>query len=648
LRRGVLEIMRILLSFLSFCTLSFAGAVPADDRAELEDLHRRIIRLESGLRQAEAIRAVKRLQYSYGHFAELGLWHDLADLFADKGAGHYPAGELGKEGIRKLFLQEVGKGKLGLAEGQFYPHIMLQPLVTLSPDGNTGRGRWRVLAMLGSYGGTALWAGGFYENEYILENGVWKINDLHYYGQFTGRYEQSGWTVDKGAVPLPCDPAHAGTSILDTLRLPTSAKASPESLKTLADRFQDLERRAQRLNDEDEVENLQHIYGYYVDRKMWDDAADLFADDGTMELGLQGVYVGKSSIRRALNQFGPQGLREGELNDHLQFQTVVNVAPIGGTAKARGVELTMSGISGVGGQWGESIYENEYIIQNGIWRIKVMHVYPRLITDYDKGWAKDAKPAPGPNKDFPPDRPSTQFYEIFPKFFIPPFHFNNPVTGATLQYPGARSKSLFDVSPTIHYPVTRWTVASLAKRIAGAERLLKKAVAFDAAENLASAYGYYLDEAMWDETADLFALNARRNLSSIGSDTGREQIRKSIKSRYPGGKSKDFFTAHQIVQPVIHVASDGQSAKMRVRLFQLGGVSGGNGFWIAGSYETETVIEDGVWKFQAMDLDYTWTANYKGGWAHVDSDTKGIIAAPFPKILDLPFHYRNSNGVGPR
>ena len=168
---------------------------------------------------------------------------------------------------------------------------------------------------------------------------------------------------------------------------------------------------------------------------MWDDVADLFAADATMELGLQGVYAGKTSIRRALDQFGPQGLREGELNDRLQLQTIVHVAPDGRTAKARGVELAMSGVNGVGGQWGEGVFENEFIKKNGVWQIKSMHFYPRLLTDYDKGWAKDAKPAPGPSKDFPPDRPPTEVYEIFPKFYIPPFHFANPVTGLATRYP---------------------------------------------------------------------------------------------------------------------------------------------------------------------------------------------------------------------
>jgi hypothetical protein len=428
---------------------------------------------------------------------------------------------------------------------------------------------------------------------------------------------------------------------LDGLDPDISPETAPLPMSTLSRRFEDLQRRAQRLNDESEVENLQRVYGYYIDRKMWDDVADLFADDGTMELGLQGVYVGKRSIRRALDQFGPQGLREGEVNDHIQLQIIVSVAPDGRTARARGVELIMSGVNGVSGQWGESIFENEYIKQNGIWRIKSLHVYPRLITDYDKGWSRDAKSAPGPNKEFPPDRPPTKVYEIFPKFYIPSFHFANPVTKAQTAYPAgmAGDKIISGAAPARNRSAR--TIGDLKKRITESERLLRTAAAFDAAENLASAYGYYLDEFMWDETADLFSRDARRDLSSIGIDVGREQIRHSLKRRYPGGKPKDFFVIHQLIQPVIHVAPDGQSSKMRVRLFQLGGASGGNGFWIAGVYETEAIVEDGAWKFKAMDLDYTWTADYKGGWARVGSGAKGVVATPFPKIVDLQFHYLN-------
>ena len=139
----------------------------------------------------------------------------------------------------------------------------------------------------------------------------------------------------------------------------------------------DLAARAQRLSDEIEVTNLQHSYGYYLDRKMWDDVADLFANDGTMEIGLQGVYVGPKSIRRGL---GRAGLADGELNDHVHLQTIVTVMP-DGTARARGTDIGMLGTVGGKALWTQSIYENEFAKQGGVWKFKTMHVYPRAIAE---------------------------------------------------------------------------------------------------------------------------------------------------------------------------------------------------------------------------------------------------------------------------
>ncbi len=635
--------MKSAVSTLSFLIL-FVSVSSAEGVSNVVEVRQRITRLEAWALKIESIRAIKRLQHAYGHYAEMGLWDDLADLFAEKGIGHYPSGDLGKEAIRKLFVQEVGKGKLGLSDGQLYPHIMLQPVVTLDPGAKTAKGRWRVLAMLGSYGGVARWAGGIYENQYVLENGVWKIADLHYYSRYGGRYDQPGWTPDHQPIPIHSDPARAGDPILDNSdrQLPLG----PSDLPSLSARIQDLKRRAERLHDEDEIENLQRAYGYYLDRKMWGDVADLFADNATMEVDQRGVYIGKPSIRRSLDQFGPQGLRRGELNDHLQLQIVVDVASDGRSAKARGIELIMSGVYGGGGQWGEGIFENEYIKENDTWRMKSLHYVPRLITDYDAGWGKDAQPAPGPSKDFPPDRPPSHLHGTFPKFDIVPFHFANPVTGRPTRYPAGsvdNKDSPKRVDPPTKNTAPARTNAELADRIAEVENLLKIAAAYDTTENLASAYGYYLDESMWDETADLFAIDARRRLASITSDTGRERIRRSFKVRYQGEKPKESFTCHQLIQPVIHVAPDGQSAKMRVRLFQLGNGAGGSGYWMAGIYETKTTIEEGIWKFKEMDLDYLWAADYQGGWAHLDlnSAIRKMVSAPYPEIVDPPFHYTN-------
>ena len=112
------------------------------------------------------------------------------------------------------------------------------------------------------------------------------------------------------------------------------------------------------------------------------------------------------------------------------------------------------------------------------------------------------------------------------------------------------------------------------------------------------------------------------------------------------------------MQPVIHVSADARSAKIRGRLFQMGGPAGGEGSWISGIYENTAVDEGGTWKLSGMDLDYIWNAPSRGGWVRVktpptappvamakefppDRPLRGSIAAPFPKVHTVPFHYRN-------
>jgi len=423
----------------------------------------------------------------------------------------------------------------------------------------------------------------------------------------------------------------------------------------------DLTARAERLSDEIEVTNLQHAYGYYLDRKMWDDVADLFAADGTMEIGLQGVYAGPASIRRGLNAFGPSGIREGEVNDHVHLQTIVSVT--GRTAFARGTDLGMLGSTGGRPLWTQSIYENEFVKQNGVWKIKTLHVYPRFIVDAEQGWAKDAQPAPGPSREFPPDRPSTKTYEIYPRFHIAPLHFDHPVTGRAPQYPASALRAPAG-KPAVGYAPPRAvstpakTAAALESLLTTTERSIERSKAYHAAENLTNAYGFYIDEFAWDDTANLFSRDGWKELSYVGTYVGRERIRQSLKVRYPNPKSPDFLTIHQVVQPVIHVSADARSAKIRTRLFQLGGPSGREGSWISGIYENTASDEDGTFKLSGMDLDYVWTASTHGGWVRVkappaappvamakevppDRPLRGPTAAPFPKVLAMPFHYRN-------
>jgi hypothetical protein len=582
----------------SLLILALAAGVPAvAQQPKLpEDLTARVERLQSHIESIESIRAIKRLQYAYGHYVEFGLWNDFADLFTDDAVTNYQQGARGKAEVRKLFFEQVGQGKLGLADGRIYPHILFQPVITLAPDRRTAKGRWRILAMLGGFGGSATWYSGVYENEYVLQDGVWKISVLHSEPKVTAAYTAAGWKDSGVHVPFH----YTAASVTTPMQLNRNESTGRASVASLGDRLNQLTERTARLNDQAAVTNLQDTYGYAFDRKLWDQVADLFAADGTMELGLQGVYIGKVSIRRGLNQFGPQGLRDGERNDHVYLQTLVSVAPDGRTANARGVELIMS--SANGGDLSEGVFENTFVKQGDSWKIQSVHFYPRMIVDAALGWAKSAKPAPGPSKEFPPDRPPSASYDIYPKFTVTPFHFDNPVTGKPPQYPAG-------VSPRPSSPIAMATssrssirnAADLAARLGEVERAVTTAEAYDAAENLIGAYGYYLDESPSEAarlfTGSVFTGSAQRDEKSKMAPEGSTFV-------------------NQVLQPVIEVAPDGKSAKIRARLLDLSGTSGGAGYWTSGALEGRIVLEQGSWKFQTASSSSVWSGRYPGGWAH--------------------------------
>jgi hypothetical protein len=194
--------------------------------------------------------------------------------------------------------------------------------------------------------------------------------------------------------------------------------------------------RVQKLEGVRSVKNLQRAFGYYVDRGLWGEAADLFADDGTIELGLDGVYIGKARIREYLKRLhgGQEGLIYGQLNEWVTLQPAIVMAADGRSATGRWRDLGMLGQYKKHAEWRDGIYENQYEKgADGIWRIKALHLYVNFVAPYEKGWAR-LKPGEGlarsqASADFPPDRPPTVNYEPFPDTFVPPFQAPNPVTG---------------------------------------------------------------------------------------------------------------------------------------------------------------------------------------------------------------------------
>ena len=648
---------------LAICLLGVGACSDGRDADELARIERRIDAATALTERLEAVRAVKRLQHAYGHYSELGLWHDFADLFADTAVGHYVQGDLGKEEIRKLFIEQVGQGILGLAEGRIYPHIALSPVITVSADGQSAKARWRIVAMLGGYGGNASFARGVYENVYVKERGVWKVQEITFLNQVGGRYGDSlrptvDGPLDSPSLAFHYEPGEVGA--VAAVADPTYAGAKPSpSFAALATRLAALEPAVEQLTAENAVLNLQNAYGYYADRKLWDDVVDLFADDGTLEIGQGGVYVGKTSIRRGLEQFGPAGLHDGEIDDRVLMQPIVTVAVDGRSAKARGVYLGMTGRAGVGAEWREGLYENAYVRDGDVWKIGSLRVYPRLVTDYDKGWAVDAQPINRPSDAFPPDRPPTSAYESYPKFMIPPFHFRHPVTAQPPQYPEAHAGGDPSAAEEPFAPAPPpATPEQLLERLAALEAALESAAAAAAAENLLNAFGYYADERLWDAAVELFARDAWAEVDGAGIYVGRERLLAGLAAVH-GGRRAGTFELNQIAQPVVH--EDAGTTRIRARLARIVAVAEGDDVYAAGIYEAAVRRQDAVFAISALDFTPTWAAGHSRGWARVaDGDAATLVALPaanavptpdrplvgtsvppFPAIEDVPFHYAN-------
>ncbi|HTT01707.1 MAG TPA: nuclear transport factor 2 family protein [Steroidobacteraceae bacterium] len=666
----------------------------------------RLDRLEAEIRAAEDIQAIKKLQRAYGYYVDKGLWEDVAALFTEDAVANYPAGVfIGLPSIRQHLYMNVGghaMGDLGLGDGRLYNHMNIQPVVHLDAGGKTARGRWRAFAMFGNFGGAAVWAEGVYEMVYAKQNGVWKIHKLDYYSGFGAPY-QTGWVGPQPAaangpaaaarVPsgsfarrklahpadrardMECDgfpkaciaPFHYGNpGNTPSAAVWTVADTELAAVRSAAHRNGDvrqraaiLEHRAMLLQDAQQIENLQRIYGYYLDRAQWDQVADLFADDGSIEMGLRGVYVGKRHIRQFLDLLGHEGLRYGWLNDHIQLQPIADVAPDGRTARLRSRELAMTGVYGEHGTWGEGTYENSFVKQGGVWKFQSLHFYPTFITDYDQGWAKDAQPAPGTSSSLPPDRPPTQNYAIYPKAFVPPFHYRNPVTGEPVHYPPVGAPSTAAAAATLMPAGSHWTpprTRDVEAAIATATRTVERVRDYDELENLESAYGYYLDKDLWTDLANLFAEDGSMELAQRGVYVGRDHIREFLLKglgRGHEGPVAGMLGNHMQLQPVIDIAADGRTANIRIRLFQQMSL-GGRASLGAAIYENTAVKQDGVWRLKVDHAYNTLAASYEGGWVHaahtqLPGESKEVPpdAPPtatfqmFPVVYDIPFHYAN-------
>jgi SnoaL-like domain len=222
-----------------------------------------------------------------------------------------------------------------------------------------------------------------------------------------------------------------------------------EVAMTAEERIAELEHRLGLVEDALAIRNLQHAYGYYLDKCYYDEVVDLFAEDGEV-IFIGGVYKGRAGIARLYtgrfrSRFtdGHNGPQHGRLLDHPMLQDIVHVDPGRQIAYARFRTLMQAGThesvateQAPVRQWFEGgLYENTYVNVDGVWKIKKLFYRAFWHGSVEEGWARtrpDFVPNASvvyPDDPYGPDELLENAPRLWPETTTLAFHYRHPVTG---------------------------------------------------------------------------------------------------------------------------------------------------------------------------------------------------------------------------
>jgi SnoaL-like domain len=225
---------------------------------------------------------------------------------------------------------------------------------------------------------------------------------------------------------------------------------SDERIAALEAQVAALTKRVAVTEDEQAVKKLQYLYGYLIDKCLYNEVVDLFAEDGEVHF-FGGIFKGKAGVRRLyVERFqtnfthGNNGPIDGFLLDHPQLQMIVNIDLDGITARVRGRSMMQAGrhkdytcdspMMQARQWWEGGIYENVYKKVDGVWRIQILNYLPQWHADFETGWAY-TRPnyVPFLSTTYPqdptgPDELKSDVW-LWPTHKWVPYHNPHPVTG---------------------------------------------------------------------------------------------------------------------------------------------------------------------------------------------------------------------------
>lgn len=299
------------------------------------------------------------------------------------------------------------------------------------------------------------------------------------------------------------------------------------------------------------VKNLQRTYAQYSQFGLWNEMADLFAEQGTYIFDEETVK-GRKAIATYLTTHegaGQQGLQPGAVHAEIIDHPVVNLSVDGDSASGRWYGFSfLSDSQGNASNLG-GVFENEYVRENGKWQIAVHRFYPQYSGPYETGWNNYK------GRDLA----------------ILPYHFTSDESGIPIPPPvGAAPKS-------------KAKLEELEERIAvmNDETLVR---------NLQAAYGYYV--------TDLFAANGVYEFGGSGVYVGAAGVRKAHEGMGPAGLTHGILNDRLQFDTVVSFAAGRNEAQVRgLEMGILGDVEKGEAFWEVSVFDNRFVKEDGCGKY---------------------------------------------------
>jgi len=185
------------------CLLGTTLPASAKDRTERE----RRAEIKARIERLEAIKAVERLQSAYGYYQDRFFFQEVADLFSSESPRVQWGDNVweGREAVSHFWTSymrgNLARGTDGPRAGQLFDLPQWQGVITIDGDGKGARARFRTLGRLANYREAEYWISGVYENEYVLEDGVWKFKSLKFCPSWSAIYTE-GWQNSRSETAL--------------------------------------------------------------------------------------------------------------------------------------------------------------------------------------------------------------------------------------------------------------------------------------------------------------------------------------------------------------------------------------------------------------------------------------------------------------